>query len=165
MIINSDTLFKSVSPDGSYNIVSYGHSYESTIFNGQNMAISVTGSTDFPAMNFSVDMPSQEVNITNPANLSTVNKTNDLIVTWTSDSDPNNKVGITVTGNGWGERYLIDDTGSHTITSSELSNLNAGELKLTLSYGQYDLQVIPNTNNLYAMALTHSTQSIYVNVQ
>lgn len=81
-----------------------------------------------------------------------------LTITWGGTIDPANSVRVFVTGQNGAISKYVDDTGSITLTASELSVLGAGSVTIEISRGKYALE--PLTNGKYAIALIFSSHQV-----
>lgn len=104
-------------------------------FNGSNHSWQVSGGNGIPSMNGSVNSPSN-FSLSSPANNASVNKSSGLNVTWTNTSSSRVLVLLAAinSSNQYYAKDDLDDNGSFTIPSSELSSFSGDAMLQVVKY-------------------------------
>lgn len=104
-------------------------------FNGSAHNWEVTGSADVPAFTGSVTSPSTFTLITPTAN-ATIKKSDGLTIQWTGTSSADSVLIVAVATNnsGYVVKQGVSNSGSYTISASELGNMNGSTLVQVVKY-------------------------------
>jgi hypothetical protein len=142
-------------------IYAYGGEYPLINFNNTNYTFSVTGNSDIQPINMTVQSPSSSVTVTSPVRGTNFSTNSPLTITWGGTTDPANSIRVSVTGQNGAINKYVDDTGSITLTTGELSVLGTGSVTIEISRGKYVLE--PLSNGKYAVALIFSSHQVECN--
>lgn len=105
-------------------------------FDGSNHSWTVSGAGSVPQLNGSVASPSN-FSVSSPANNSSVNKAGDLTVNWTNTSANSRVLIVLAALDNSGQYYAeedLNDSGSFTIPSSELSSFSGDAMLQVVKY-------------------------------
>lgn len=112
-------------------------------FNGSNHSWQVSGSGSVPQLSGNVSSPSS-FSLSSPANNSTVSKSNDLNIKWTNTS-ANSRVLIVLAAMNSSNQYYaaedLNDSGSFTISSSDLSGFSGDAMLQVVKYNYSGVSV------------------------
>jgi hypothetical protein len=117
-------------------------------FNGANHVFAVTGTTAFPAMADSIQSPIGETNITAPLPGDTVSKATGFSLTW-GPTDAVTGVHIAVADTAMHEfrKTLTANSGSYTVSYTDIAGLATGPLSITVTRGNVKQQDLSSSQS------------------
>lgn len=130
-------------------------------FNGSQNVWTVSGGSNIPAFNISVNSPGYKIEFTSPRLNQNVSKASGFTITWNNGGAPAQSVWINIRQEGSGNyETLSSDTGSLVIAPAALAKFQAGELWIDAYSYNYTLQDIGGGK--YAVAVVSSAYSLPV---
>jgi len=109
-----------------------------------------------------------DIEFTSPTFMQSINKNQDLTITWSTSSETNDYVYIslqgvlntdsTATKVGYFQSDIVNDTGSYTIPSSELINFSEAKATLSITRGTYSEETHGNKTYLFVLSSDNAIQ-------
>ena len=138
----------------SYNTSNSDGGTVSLSFNGAFHVFAISGSSSYSSFTDSLRSPNGSMAVSAPTIASTLSRSSSYTVTWSYTTASSNTVLIQVTdttGTGIVQK-TVSDNGTYTLTSTDLSGLAAGPIKVAVSRINYREGTDSNSRN-YVLAL------------